>query len=355
MNLSTIFHYYHLIQFSFTRHIFYLELADSWKRSVSLKNFAYRVIDNGKVLKDETRIHVGKKLISSIEESDTVGLWASLKNLVSKSDWPLLKAAEISKDIPAALTHISKTVAFKINVTWQLVKSMGVALFVALICAAVIGVTADTIAKILDTAPNMKFTGFNGLVVTLAGFFVENWKLVSGFIFASIALVVYYAPRLTGPLREKLDEWPVFSLYRDVESANAIAMLSMYLSSGLVLKDAVNRLSIDGTPWRKWQVSKIANALDSRPSELIYAFSRGLFSPKLRARLAALADSSSAFEDAIITLGRDELERIEKEIQTTVIATAGGLVFGIAFVAVILSLGQQTIISQLYNDFSKGY
>ena len=87
----------------------------------------------------------------------------------------------------------------------------------------------------------------------------------------------------------------------------------------------------------------------------MYAFSRGLFSPKLRARLAALADSSSAFEDAIITLGRDELERIEKEMQKTVVLTGSSLVFGFAFIAVILSLGQQTIISQLYNEFSKGF
>ena len=228
-------------------------------------------------------------------------------------------------------------------------------LVVAVLCASTIAVTADTIEKIRDTAPNIKFTGFNGIVVMLASFFTSHWEAILMVVAAAIGITVYYGPRLIGPLREKIDELPILSLYRDVESANAMAMLSMYLSSGLVLKDAVIRLATDGTPWRKWQVSKIASALDNRPSELMYAFSRGLFSPKLRARLAALADSSSAFEDAIITLGRDELERIEKEIQKTVIVTGGSLVFSIAFIAVILSLGQQTIISQLYNDFSKGF
>lgn len=355
MNLKSILNLYHLFVFSFVRDIFYLELSDSWKRTVSLKNFAYRVVENGIILKDDTRIHVGRKLISAIEKDEDVGLWASLKDLVAKTDWPLLKAAEISKNIPEAITHIARVVSFKINIAKQLMSSMGVMLVVAVLCGATIAVTADTIAKILETAPNIKFVGFNGLVVTLAKFFSTHWKLILVGVACVIAVVVFYAPRLMGPLREKIDELPILSLYRDVESANAIAMLSMYLSSGLVLKDAVIRLSIDGTPWRKWQVLKIANALDSRPSELMFAFSRGLFSPKLRARLAALADSSSAFEDAIIILGRDELQRIEKEIQKTVVVTGSSLIFGIAFVAVILSLGQQTIISQLYNDFSKGF
>ena len=355
MNIKSLINLYHLFVFSFVRDIFYVELSDSWKRKVSLKNFAYRVVDNGIILKDDTRIYIGRKLISAIEKNEDVGLWASLKGLVSKTDWPLLKAAEISKNIPDAITHIAKVVSFKINIAKQLIASMGVTLLVAVLCGATIAVTADTIAKILETAPNIKFVGFNGLVVMLARFFYSQWVLILALACCIIAVIVFYAPRLIGSLRERIDELPILSLYRDVESANAMAMLSMYLSSGLVLKDAVIRLSIDGTPWRKWQVAKIANALDSRPSELMYAFSRGLFSPKLRARLAALADSSSAFEDAIITLGRDELERIEKEIQKTVVLTGSSLVFGFAFIAVILSLGQQTIISQLYNDFSKGF
>ena len=355
MSLADITKYINLIWFSFTRHEFYVELADCWQRRVSLKNFAYRIIENGKTLNDSNRVYIGKKLVANIEQNETVGLWASIKSIVPKNDWPLLKAAEVAKDIPAAILHLAKVISFKINITKQ---SLGTAMVVAVATALSAGImvlTADTIKQVIETVPGMKFTGFNGFVVFTAMFLMEYWKPVCLGLLILTALIIFYLPRMTGPVREKLDEWPVLCLYRDLESANAIAALSMFLSSGLVLKDALIRLSADGSPWRKWQVSKITNSLDNRPNELMKAFSKGLFAPKLRARLASLSDSSSAFEEAIIKLGRDELARIEKEIQTTVVAAGSSLVFLVATVAVILSLGQQTIISQLYNEFSKGY
>lgn len=355
MSIQAIERAYYLLVFAFSRQDFYLELSDSWRRMVSLKNFAYRLIENGKILRDQTRIYIGGRLVANIEQNQGVGLWESLKGIVPKNDWPLLRAAEGSKDIPSAILHIAKVIEFKNKIVKSLFLQGFVVLVVVVLCGGMIYITADTIAKIMQTAPNLKFTGFNGLVVFLASFFMEYWKEILVFIAVAVALVIHYSSRLIGSFREKIDEMPLLSIYRDIESANAIAMLSMFLSSGLVLKEALNRLAFAGTPWRKWQVSKITSALDSRPNELMYAFSRGLFSPKLRARLAALTDSSSAFEQAIITLGRDELERIESEIQKTVIAAAGTLIFIFASVAVVLSLGQQTIISQLYNEFSKGY
>jgi hypothetical protein len=210
MSIKKILNYYHLLVFSFTRHILYDELADSWKRKVIMKNFAYRVIENGKVLKDETRIHIGRKLVSAIEENEDVGLWGSLKNLVSKSDWPLLKAAEISNNIPDAISHISKVVCFKINIVKQIITSTSVMLVVAVLCAATIAVTADTIDKILDTAPNIKFSGFNAIVVSLSGFFTSYWTGILLAVAASICVIVYYAPRLIGPCARSLMSFQFF-------------------------------------------------------------------------------------------------------------------------------------------------
>ncbi|MEQ6436338.1 hypothetical protein V8Z74_15090 [Comamonas sp. w2-DMI] len=346
---------YYSTRFLFFRDSFYFDLADALRRDVSLKDFARREIENGKILKDETRVRVGKKLIRTIENDDSVGLVASLKCVTPKGDWPMLRAAEASNDVENSISHIGNVVAFRIRI---LMLVSGMALMLAFIVGMSGGIsvlTADTINQIEKSTNQIKFSGFNQFTVLLSRFIMDYWHVCALAIAAIVGMLVYFAPRYIGVLRQKIDEWPILGLYRDLKSANAIATLSMFLSSGLVLKKAIISLTEDDNPWRKWQIQKIVQSLDTQPEELMKAFSRGLFSARLRSRLASLSDSASAFEDAIISLGRDELENIEKQIKKTLIAAGSTITFFVASVAVILSLGTQTIISFVYNELSKGY
>lgn len=346
---------YNKCVFSFTRDRFYLELADAIKRNVSLKNFAARTIENGRILKDDNRIYIGTKLVRFIESDDSVGLYASLKSIVPKSDWLMLRAAEASNDVEGAIEHIGNVVSFRIRQLVLKILTVLSLLVVMFLSGAISYLTSDTLQKITESNPNIKFDGFNLFALSLANVIMDYWPLFLATLVGTGCLLYYYSSRYIGALRARIDEMPLFHLYRDLQSANAIATLSMFLSSGLVLKKAIINLSSEDNRWTKWQVQKITTSLDAQPNELTRAFSRGLFSKELRARLASLSDSSADFEDAIIKLGKDELQKIEKQLRSTVIYAGATASLLLSSVAIVLALGSQTIITFVYNSSSTGF
>lgn len=353
--LAAAIHRYHKTMFSFSRGLFYSDLADSIKRRVSLKKFAEVMGSNAQILKDDTAAYIAQQITAEIENKVDVGLEASIHVVVPESDLPLLRAAEVSKNVADSIVHLSNVVDFKSRLIKTLLAS---AFIVAVVTALSVGVswmTADIIDQIVKTAPHVKFDGFNAFAISLTSFLMTNWHVLL-VLFVMLALgLIYGASRLTGEIRTKIDEMPLLSIYRNWHSANDIAALAMFLSAGLVLKDAINKLSTSGNSWRQWQIHKLTNALDEHPNELLQAFSKGMFSPQLRARLAALSESSSSFEDAIISLGANELERIEDGITKALKYLTSFLIGIAASVAIILAIGQNTIIIQLQNEFSKGF
>lgn len=347
--IAQILDKYHQLVFSVRRDSFYKDLADSIKRRVSLKLFAERLTANGRILKDTTLIHIGEKLRQRIEDDDEVGLLSSLSSIVPESDYALLKAAEQSRDVSASVEHLASVVAFKNRMRIQALASCILVSVIALMGAIVCWLTADITKSILDTAPELKFSGFNLLVVEFSDFIVKHWLGIVLVLIGSIGFIIYSAPSLTGKLRDKLDEMPVLRLYRDWHSANDMAALAMFLSSGFVLKEAINELSDGRNRWREWQVLKLNNSLDDFPNETLRAFSQGMFSRNIRARLAALTDSTNSLEDAIINLGAKELEKIEKDIKRAIFVATTSTIYGIFLLAVALVIGQSTIVNQLFN------
>lgn len=338
---------YYVFMFSFVRHDFYSQLADAIRRRVSLKAFVSRYGENAKILKDDTCIHISKMLMKKIESSKSVTIENLLDDLVPKSDLPLIRAAIYSTDIPSAFEHIAKVVIFKQTVQKQIMLySVGV-IFMLIAGGAIALLMAQAVAMIEESMPDMRFTGFNSFVVNLSNF-INTWSIeiiISTVVVA--AAIVFLMPRLTGKYRSYIDDLPILGIYRDYQSANAIASLSMLLSSGMVLKVALTKLADKGSPWVKWQVAQIIQALDRNPNKLLHAFSLGLFSKPLRSRLASLTDSSDSFDKAIIHLGGNELARIETQTQTAIKAASVTIVFSIAIVASILALGQNTIILEI--------
>lgn len=352
---SRIIHTLRCAFFSTKRDIFYKDLSDSLRRRVSLKLFATRLYENSKLLKDKNNEYVAKSLLNKIESGREVKLEKLLRGLVPNGDLILIRSAEQSRNVPDSIDHLAAVVDFKWRLRKAVIGQLVIITATSILTAGVSKLTADIITEIVDSAPQVIFTGFNGFVVTLSNIINSYGLHIVICILIAFALIVYGAPRFFGNWRHKVDELPLLGLYRDVQSANNIAALSMLLSSGLVLKDAIINLSKSANPWTKWQLSKVINSLDTAPNKLMHAFGHGLFSRELRGRLASLSDSTSSFENAIIHLGRIELDRIEQQIKKTILVSGSLTVMLVATVAVVLALGQNTIITQLYNELSKGY
>jgi hypothetical protein len=100
-------------------------------------------------------------------------------------------------------------------------------------------------------------------------------------------------------------------------------------------------------PWLRWQIGRLLMALEEHPNDYMFAFSRGLFALKVQARLASLMDSSASFDDALVILGGNEVEKLETNMKVACQSLSWMLIGAITSLAMFLSIGQMTIANEL--------
>ena len=89
------------------------------------------------------------------------------------------------------------------------------------------------------------------------------------FLFIGIALylVIWSLPNLTGDFRKKLDKSFIWRLYRDLQGALFLAVLStMVRRRGNTSDNLVNslaRMAQDTTPWRQWHIEKMLHNIQN--------------------------------------------------------------------------------------------
>lgn len=333
---------------SFKRANFYRDLADALSRKVSLRDFLKREIENAKLLGDNSTAAVMSAVDARFASGDGAKLSELFAGIVPSSDLMLLASVdEAKKDRHIALNKMADAVEFQI----RSMKTLGANMVQPIVAIPIVGflcvLTSEIIASIAKSAPPEIWTGFNGTVRTLAEF-IQSWWVFTGVgIIASIVIISIALPRWTGRLRLILDDLPGFGLYRDYNSATVLSAMSMMISSGKTVPQAIEDMSNYATPWLKWHLRRILTSIEDNPNDYVAAFGLGLMSKKIRARMATLLDSAKSFDQALITLGTKEVERLEKSVKTSAVSLNVGITSVLVVVAVTLSMGQMTIASDL--------
>lgn len=89
------------------------------------------------------------------------------------------------------------------------------------------------------------------------------------FLFIGIALylVIWSLPNMTGEFRKKLDKRFIWRLYRDLQGALFLAVLSTMVrrrgNTSDNLANSLARMSQDTTPWRQWHIEKMIHNLQN--------------------------------------------------------------------------------------------
>lgn len=98
---------------------------------------------------------------------------------------------------------------------------------------------------------------------------------------------------------------PMLTLYRDIQSARMLANLATLLQAGRGLQDALSDLADKASPWMRRHLGWILDHLQLMPGDYVGAFSHGVLSPPILARLHTQVrrDVGNDFAKILVDIG----------------------------------------------------
>lgn len=337
---------------NFSRVNFYSDLADALERKVAMRNFLETQYNNCEMLKDKTGMAVFRHLLLRLHAGFGTSFRDLLASVVPKSDLMLLRAvddASAGRKVEA-LHAVVKAIEFQQRSIKTVLIQLGMPAIIVPGVGALSYVLALTVQQISTSSPPEVWEGFNGFVKWLALFLLHNglWVMLGTAVF--IAVFIWSLPRWTGKWRLKADDMVGYSLYRDYSAAVLLSMMSMMLTAGKTIKEAVEMLRQDANPWLRWQLNRILLSLQDNPQDYMAAFSRGVMPKNVRARLASLMDSAKSFDQVLTIIGDKEIGKLETRVKVSAVSLNWSLTTAFLVLAAVLSAGQMTIATAMNRE-----
>ena len=153
------------------------------------------------------------------------------------------------------------------------------------ICYALIAVLGKVILVIDDATPiyarDALWEGLNGWARDIA-VFAQSWGPQAVVALAvCLCALLGSLPRWRGSARLRVDAWPVYGLYRDFQAGMLFSAMAMLLKTGETLQGSIDDVAQRASPWLRWHLGRVADALEENPTATLDAFRRGLLSPHL--------------------------------------------------------------------------
>jgi len=276
-----------------------------------------------------------------------------LRGIAPASDQMLLKSVDdASANQVEALLMVADAVEFQQRTLKTLAFEMLTPAAAVPLVGAMCIITARIVAGIAADSPPEIWTGFNGLVSKLATT-INTYAVPFGIAFVLfVVALVFLMPKWIGPLRQRVESWIVFSLYRDFNAAVVLSALAMMLRSGKSMREALEALRAGARPWLRWHLAMILRSLIDNPTNYIGAFGRGLMPLTVRARLASLMTSSQSFDAALATLGSSEISSLEQRVAMSAKSLNWAVTGTLVVLGVVLSIGTMTISTALQEESS---
>lgn len=330
---------------------FYEDLADAIERKVALRDFLETQMRNSEMLKNDTGVAVYRHLLLRLTGGHGTTYRDLLASVVPRGDLMLLGAVDDSVNRKVeALLAVVKAIEFQNRSLKTLAFNLAMPAIIVPGVAILSYVMALTVKQIGNTAPPGVWEGFNGFVRWLSIFLLDNGLWVTLGVIALVSLFVYSLPRWTGNWRLKADNMFGYSLYRDYSAAVLLSMMSMMLTAGKTIKESVELLRQDASPWLRWQLNRILMSMQDNPNDYMAAFSRGVMPKNVRARLASLMDSAKAFDEVLVIIGNKEIGKLEARVKASAVSMNWSLVTIFLVLASVLSAGQMTIATAMNRE-----
>lgn len=346
--MRAIARWFALLEFRLRRAEFYRDFAEMFQRNEAMVSFLEGEIGNANLTRQRGRARALRIVLHRHRDGDHASRVSHLLDgVVPRSDAMLLTAVDRAADKPHALLALADAIDKQQQMLRLMASYSALPAMTIPICYALIVVLGKVILVIDDATPVYAqaalWDGMNGWAKAIA-LFAQAWGtealLVLG---AALAALLWSLPRWRGAVRLRVETWPVYSLYRDFQAGMLFSSMAMMLRTGETLQGSIDDLSRRASPWMRWHLGRVVDALDENPTATLDAFRRGLLSSHLLSRAATLNRSSTSFSDVLIHLGTSEGERVLARVKSAAVIANFALVGLFASVATFMGVASMTV------------
>ena len=337
-----------LMDFRGARAEFYRDFAEMYQRNEAMVSFLEGEIANATLTRQRSRARALRIVLHRHQDGDHASRVSHLlEGVVPRSDAMLLAAVDRAGDKPQALRALADAIDKQQQMLRLMAASSALPCVTIPICYALISLLGKVILVIDDATPvyaqDALWEGMNGWARAIAAF-AQAWGAQASIALgAALALVLWSLPRWRGTWRLRVEGWPVYGLYRDFQAGMLFSSMAMLLQTGETLQGSLDDVTQRATPWMRWHLGRVVDALEENPTATVDAFRRGLLSPHLLARAATLHRSCASFSDVLIQLGTSEGERVLLRVKKAAVIANFALVGLFASVATFMGVASMTV------------
>jgi len=327
---------------------FYRDLAEMYQRGEAMLGFLEGELANAVATRQPSRARALRIVLRRHRDGEQASRVSHLlQGVAPRSDGMLLAAVDRAADKPRALRALADAIDRQQEMLRVLFAHAALPAVLIPVCCALIGVLGQVMLVIDQATPayaqEALWEGMNGWARAIA-IFAQDWGGPTGLALVALLVAMLWSlPRWRGAGRLRVESWPVYGLYRDFQAGMLFSSMAMLLKTGETLQGSIDDLVQRATPWMRWHLGRVVDALEENPTATLDAFRRGLLSPALLARAATLHRSSASFADVLIQLGTSEGARVLLRVKTAALIANLALVGLFASVATFMGVASITV------------
>jgi len=337
-----------LLDFRLQRAEFYRDFAEMYQRNEAMGGFLEGEIANAHLTGQRSRRRALRLILRRHQGGENASLVSHLlAGVVPRSDAMLLLAVDRAADKPQALRALADSIDKQQQMLRLMLSQATLPILIIPICYALIALLGQVILVIDQSTPvyaqEALWEGMNGWARAIAEFARDYGPatLCAGAL--AVSGMLWSLPRWRGAWRLRIEAWPVYGLYRDFQAGMLLCSMAMLLKTGETLSGSIEDVAQRASPWMRWHLGRIMDALQQNPTGTLDAFRRGLLSPYLLSRAATLNRSSASFADVLIQLGTTEGDRVLKRVKKAAVIANFALVGLFACVATFMGIASMTV------------
>lgn len=237
-------------------------------------------------------------------------------------------------DLAEALRLQQQARAIWISTVWSAVLALGL-LFIMLLATPVF--TVPRLQDAFSVVPPEFYGGRTRALIGLARMVQAQWVLMVVTTAGGVALFLWSLPNLTGPLRQRLERYAVWRIYRCVNAMRFLAVLTIVLarqgSTSTQLRAALSMQRSGAGRWHDWHIDAMLTRIDLGLTGA-ETFNTGLLDQDLFWFFSDMAMARGLIEG--LTLTR---QRLKSSVLTSVARQAQALRWGLLLLCVAGLLG----------------
>lgn len=169
--------------------------------------------------------------------------------------------------------------------------------------------------------------------------FIQYWWWFLGFLIIAAVVAIYYMlQNFTGATRHTIDSMPLLSLYRRLIAARFMETLGLLVSNGVSLRESLRIIHRHAQPYLSWHLMLMEFRLSGGKENIADVLDTQLLNHDDLIRLRVMA-KGKGFDAALVSLGRQALQRYGQSVSLTVRIIGGMLLCVGALTAAMIVFG----------------